>query len=82
MIEVYVDDFIALAITISKDQLDHVARGVMHGIHDVFPPSDDKDNDAISMKKLKKQEGTWKLKKEILGSEFDGENKTLWLEER
>ena len=53
----------------------------MHSIHDIFPPSDDKDDDAISMKKLKKQEGTWKLKKEILGFEFDGENKTLWLEE-
>ena len=58
MIEVYVDDFIALAIAISKDQLDYVAGGVMHGIYDAILPSDDKDDDTISMKKLTKQEGT------------------------
>ena len=82
LVEVYVDDFVALAMAVSKAQLDHVAGGVMHGIHDVFPSNEDDNEDAISLKKLRKHEGTWMLRKEILGFEFDGEEKTLWLEER
>ena len=75
LVEVYVDDFVALAIAVSKAQLDHVAGGVMHGIHDVFPADKDDNEDAISLKKFKKREGTWMLRKEILGFEFDGEEK-------
>ena len=52
MVEVYVDDFIGLAIPTSKEQLEHVSQGIMHGIHDVFPPDDDDSNDAISFKKV------------------------------
>jgi len=37
LLEVYEDDFISLAIPTSQEQLDHVARGVLQGIHDVFP---------------------------------------------
>ena len=81
LVEVYVDDFVALAMAVSKAQLDHVAGGVMHGIHDVFPSNEDDNEDAISLKKLRKHEGTWMLRKEILGFEFYGEEKTLWLEE-
>ena len=75
LVEVYVDDFVALAMAVSKAQLDHVAGGVMHGIHDVFPSNEDDNEDAISLKKLRKHEGTWMLRKEILGFEFYGEEK-------
>ena len=81
LVEVYVDDFIGIAIPTSKEQLDHVSRGIMHGIHDVFPPDDDAANDAISYKKVLKGESQWALIKDILGFTFDGDAKTLWLEE-
>ena len=82
MVEVYVDDFIGLAIPTSKEQLEHVSRGIMHGIHDVFPPDDEDANDAISYKKVLKGESEWALIKDILGFTFDGDAKTLWLEEQ
>ena len=81
MVEVYVDDFIGLAIPTTREQLDHVSRGIMHGIHDVFPPDENAENDAISYKKVLKGESQWALVKDILGFTFDGDAKTLWLEE-
>ena len=80
IIEVYVDDFISLAAAKSKEQLEHIAKSVMHGVHDVFPADEDDDNDPLSMKKLLKLEGDWALLKEILGFEFDGVEKTMQLE--
>ncbi len=53
----------------------------MAGIHDVFPADDVDSNDPISEKKLKQEDGEYATKKIILGFEFDGINKTLWLEE-
>ena len=38
MLEVYMDNYIALAIPRNQDQLHHVANTIMTGIHDVFPP--------------------------------------------
>jgi hypothetical protein len=80
IIEVYVDDFILLATAKSKEQLEHVAKSVMHGVHDVFPADKDDENDPLSMKKLLKLEGEWALLKEILGFEFDGVEKMMQLE--
>ena len=80
MIEVYVDDYISLAIPRTREDLRHVANAVMKGIHDVFPPDDVEGNDPISHKKLLQQEGMWALTKDILGFTFDGEKKTIWLE--
>jgi hypothetical protein len=57
----------------------HVGNAVMHGIHDVFPPDGDEENDPISLKKLRKLEAMWALQKEILGFDFDGLKKTMWL---
>ena len=37
MLEVYMDNYIALAIPRSQYQLNHVANAIMTGIHDVFP---------------------------------------------
>ena len=44
-------DYIVLAIPRSQAQLHHVANAVMIGIHDVFPPDNDDDEDSISRKK-------------------------------
>ena len=80
MIEVYVDDYISLAIPRTQDDLRHIANAVMTGIHDMFPPDVVNENDPISLKKLIKEEGMWALTKDILGFTFDGVAKTIWLE--
>ncbi|KAL7549582.1 hypothetical protein ACHAWF_012848 [Thalassiosira exigua] len=81
MNEVYIDDFMSLAVATSKEQLWHVVAAVMMGIHDVFPPAEKDEEDSISFKKLKKGESQFALQKELLGLEFDGEVHTLWLAE-
>ena len=53
----------------------------MQGIHDVFPACEIDENDSISLKKLKKLEGEWALVKDVLGFTFDGDKKTMILEE-
>lgn len=79
-IDVYVDDFLPLAIASTQDQLQHVAEAVMHGIHDVFPADENDENDPLSLKKLRKLDGEWALLKDLLGFEFDGVAKTMQLE--
>jgi hypothetical protein len=78
---VYVDDFMSLVIPTTKEQLDHVASAIMTGIHDVFPGNIVDSDDSISLKKLHKGEGTYSTLKTLLGFDFDGKRKTLWLEE-
>ena len=56
-VDVYVDNFIPVAIATSQQQLAHVASAVMKGIHDVFPAHPNPDDDPISQKKLKKGDG-------------------------
>ena len=81
MIEVYVDDFMSLVIPISKSQLQHTAAAVITGIHDDFPANDvDNGDDPISENKLKKLEGQYSTAKTLLGFDFDGIHKTMWLE--
>ena len=80
MLEVYMDDYIGLAIPTSRVQLQHFANAVMYGIHDVFPPDLTDEEDPISLKKLRKSEGSWAIVKDILGLTFDGDSKTVWLE--
>jgi hypothetical protein len=81
MLEVYVDDFVNLLIPASQTHLQHVANAIMEGIHDVFPPGQDDSNNPILEKKLRKTEGQYATLKTILGFNFDGVAKTLWLEE-
>jgi hypothetical protein len=81
VLEVYVDDFILCIIPMSRKQIKHVARSILHGIHDVFPPSTDDTRDPISAKKLQKGNSTYTTTKCLLGFEFNGKNKTIWLEE-
>ena len=44
-VDVYVDDYLAMAVATSQEQLRHVANAVMKGVHDVFPPDEDDSND-------------------------------------
>ena len=55
MLEVYMDNYISLAIPRSWAQLRHVANAVMTGIHDVFLPDKDDYKDAISLKNIYKK---------------------------
>jgi hypothetical protein len=80
-LEVFVDDFMSIVIPTSQEQLEHVAAAVMTGIHDVFPANVVDGNDQISEKKLLKGEGQYSLFKTLLGFDFDGKRKTLWLKE-
>ena len=38
LLEVYMDDYIALATPRIQDQLHHVVNAIIKGMHDVFPP--------------------------------------------
>jgi len=75
------DDFVSLVIPTSWDQLCHVSMGTMMVIHDVFPADNNDSNDPISDKKLKQLDGEYATTKTILGFDFDGRAKTLWLED-
>jgi hypothetical protein len=72
----------SIVIPTSKAQLDHVANAIMLRIHDVFPANIVDSNDPISEKKLKKGEGQYSTLKTLLGFDFDGNRKTMWLEEK
>ncbi len=50
------------------------------GIHDVFPQDADDSNDLISEKKLLKCKDQYSTRKTLLGFNFDGSAKTMWLE--
>ena len=81
LLEVYVDDFIALVQSTDPTQLRTVSRHLLHAIDNVFPnPSitGSKMGPAISNKKLI-EEGTWETRKEILGWLLDGIARTIEL---
>ena len=80
-LEVYVDDFIGAVVACSKRPLRHVGRATLHGIHDVFPPAEMKEDDPNSLKKLEKGDGAWALEKGLLGFDFDGDGRTMILDE-
>ncbi len=61
--------------------MEHIATAVMTGIHNVFPANIIDGNDPISEKKLLKGEGQYSLSKTLLGFDFDGQCKVMWLEE-
>ena len=55
MLQVYIDNYIVLAIPRSWSQLHNVTNAAMTGIHDVLPLDKDEDEDAISLKKIQKR---------------------------
>jgi hypothetical protein len=80
-LKVYVNDFMSIVIPTSREQLEHVATAIMTDIHNVFPTDIINSNVPISEKKLLKGEGQYSLLKMLLGFDFDGKQKTMWLEE-
>jgi hypothetical protein len=55
-LEVYVENFMAIVIPTTKEQMLHVANAIMQGIQDCFPANDNDDNDPILLSKMKKGE--------------------------
>ena len=83
ILEVHMDDYIALSIPSSQDQLHHVVNAIMTGINDVFPLNKDYKEDVISIKNILKKEVAWANIKNVLGFEFDGNpgEYNIWLTE-
>jgi hypothetical protein len=79
-LEVYVNDFMSIVIPTSQKQFEHVATAIMTGIHDVFLADIVDSNDPISEMILLKGEGQYSFFKMLLGFDFDGKRKTMWLE--
>ena len=82
LLEVFVDDFVAVTNNASREYLTHFSRAMLKGIHAIFPPpaiTGHCGEDPISQKKLNEGEGTWDSHKEILGWLIDGANFTLQL---
>jgi hypothetical protein len=81
-VDVYVDDFIAVAQG-SHQRLRDVRSTLLHAIDAVFRPNDELDDKAraepVSLKKLQKGDGSWNTKQTILGWEIDTVAKTIAL---
>ena len=62
--------------------LRQVSRGLLHAIYGVFPFSaitGHAGDDPVSIKQLLEEEGTWDVRKEILGWVFDGAKRCIEL---
>ena len=82
LLEVFVDDFMAITNNEQPYHLQHFSRAMLHGIHSVFPPpeiSGHPGEDPISQKKLAQGDGTWEHTKEILGWMLNGLTYTIQL---
>ena len=82
LVEVFVDDFIAVTNNLSEEHLMHLSRAMLFGVYLIFPPleiSKHQGEDPISQKKLKQGEGMRSTIKEILGWLVNGTNFTLQL---
>ena len=81
LLEVYIDDFIAMIQCTDIPELTRLTRCILHGITDIFPPPDVSGSTMgppISTKKLE-DEGAWEIRKEILGWVLDGLHRTIQL---
>jgi hypothetical protein len=85
LLEVYIDDFCALAQTTDERLLRHLSSSILTSIHEVFPPphatGQHPDDDPISLKKLNQGDGVWATRKELLGWVFDGVTRCIELPE-
>jgi hypothetical protein len=80
LVEVYVNNFMVIDIPTTRHDVTNVGQVVMHGIHDIFLADDNDANNPISKNKLIKGEGAMSTTKTILGFNFNGVEKTIWLE--
>jgi len=81
-IDVYVDDFIALAQG-DASRLQQVRSSLLHSIDAVLRPNDERDTqyraEPVSLKKLDKGDASWKSQHTILGWDIDTRQKTITL---
>ncbi|CAK9058977.1 Uncharacterized protein (Fragment), partial [Durusdinium trenchii] len=81
-VDVYVDDFIAVAQG-DRDRLKKVRATVLHSIDSVFRPNDERDpktrSEPVSLKKLDKGDASWSTNHTILGWDIDTNQKTITL---
>ena len=55
-------------------------QALLYSNHNLFQPcKNDSEEDPISLKKLRKLDGAWMERKDILGWTFNGKNKTMKL---
>ena len=84
MVEVYIDDFIGVLQSTDENELRQLSRKILKGINNVFPPPEltgSKMGPPVSEKKLI-EDGTWALRKEVLGWLFDGLARTIELPQK
>ena len=77
--EVYVDNYISIAIPTSQQQLDHFANTMGHGIHDVFPTASDPSNDPMAPKTMERGDCLYDTTKDILGFDFKDAQREFFL---
>ena len=80
LIEVFVNDFINLAKTKERENLQHLSCKILHAVHNIFPSENitgHAGGDPVSEKKLDQGNGMWGVQKEILGWVFDGISKCI-----
>jgi hypothetical protein len=65
VLEVYVNNFMAIFIPTTREQMLHVANATMQGIHDCFPANDNDDNDPILLSEMKKGESNLSTRKTL-----------------
>ena len=85
LVEVFVDDYIAMTNDTSHKNILHLSRAMLHGIHSIFPPTSitgHNGEDPIAQKKLKAGEGIWQEEKEVLGWIIHGGKYTISLPEK
>ena len=56
LLEVFINDYIPLAIPTSREQLVHITNVIMTDMHGVFPADSNDEEDTLSLKKIKKLE--------------------------
>ena len=62
LLEVYIDDFIAMSNNTSHAHILQVSRTMLHGIHAIFPPPEvtgHNEFDPVALSKLEKVEVAW-----------------------
>ena len=70
LLELYVNDFIAMIKKMSNAHHLQISRAMLHGVHAIFPPPAVTGHNGFGPGALYKQdkgEGTWEHVKEILG---------------
>jgi len=84
LVEVYIDDFIGVLQSTDENELRQLSRKILKGINNVFPPpalTGSTMGPPVSEKKLI-EDGTWALRKEVLGWLFDGLARTIELPQK